>query len=98
MTGPEHYQEAERCLLEDGCEYGCPHSGCEHEMRLIARAQAHATLANAAAFALSRFGEMPAHDAEEWLRAAKTNAADGPGQVADVTFGALGSGPGLGQA
>jgi hypothetical protein len=48
MTGPEHYEEAERCLLEEGCEYGCPHSGCEHEMRLIARAQAHATLALAA--------------------------------------------------
>lgn len=51
MTGPEHYQEAERCLLGDSCEYGCPHSGCEHEMRLIARAQAHATLALTAATA-----------------------------------------------
>jgi hypothetical protein len=51
MTGPEHYEEAERCLLDASCEYGCPHSGCEHEMRLIARAQAHFTAVLAAAAA-----------------------------------------------
>jgi hypothetical protein len=45
MTGPEHWSEAELLLKEDSCEYGCPHSGCPHEMRLMARAQVHATLA-----------------------------------------------------
>jgi hypothetical protein len=49
MTGPEHFEEAERELMEDGgCEYGCPHAGCDHEMAHIARAQVHATLALAA--------------------------------------------------
>ena len=53
MTGPEHYREADLLLTGDGCEYGSPHSGCDHEMRVIARAQAHATLALAAATALN---------------------------------------------
>jgi hypothetical protein len=48
MTGPEHWSEAELLLNESSCEYGCPHSGCPHEMRLVARAQVHATLALAA--------------------------------------------------
>ena len=51
MTGPEHWSEADQILSGDPCEYGCPHSGCPHEMRLIARAQVHATLALAAATA-----------------------------------------------
>ncbi len=53
MTGPEHYREAELLLSDQGsCEYACPHSGCVHEMRLIAIAQVHATLALAAASAI----------------------------------------------
>jgi hypothetical protein len=52
MTGPEHLREADLILTEtDRCEHGCPHSGCVHEMALIARAQVHATLALAAATA-----------------------------------------------
>jgi hypothetical protein len=50
MTGPEHFREAE-LLLGSGCEYMCPHSGCEHEAAQLARAQVHATLALAAATA-----------------------------------------------
>jgi hypothetical protein len=49
VTGPEHWSEADQILTGESCEYGCPHSGCPHEMRLIARAQVHATLALAAA-------------------------------------------------
>jgi hypothetical protein len=48
MTGPEHWREADLILTSDPCEYGCPHGGCAHEMRMIARAQVHATLALAA--------------------------------------------------
>lgn len=47
MTGPGHYAEAQKLLNMDACE--CPHTGCVHEMRLIARAQVHATLAHTAA-------------------------------------------------
>jgi len=72
VTGPEHYEEAERCLLGDSCEYGCPHSGCEHEMRMIARAQAHATLALAAATALHDASDVATRDWSAWYRAAGT--------------------------
>lgn len=54
MTGPEHYREAERELMPDGgCEYGCPHAGCAHEIAHLLRAVAHATLAHAAAIGLT---------------------------------------------
>jgi hypothetical protein len=49
VNGPQHWKEADLILTEDPCEYGCPHAGCAHEMRQIARAQVHATLALAAA-------------------------------------------------
>lgn len=49
MTGPEHYREAER-LLEPG-EYD-ETADAHLVMRDLARAQAHATLALAAATAL----------------------------------------------
>ncbi len=62
MTGPEHWSEADQILSDDPCEYGCPHSGCQHEMRQLARAQVHATLALAAATALP--GEHPG----DWQR------------------------------
>ena len=62
MTGPEHWSEADLILTRERCAYGWPHSGCEHEMSLIARAQVHATLALAAATAL--FGEHPG----DWRR------------------------------
>ena len=44
MTGPEHWSEADQILSGESCEYGCP-----HKMRLVARAQVHATLALAVA-------------------------------------------------
>lgn len=48
MTPAEHWEEADVILSGDPCEYGCPHSGCQHELRMIARAQVHAVLALAA--------------------------------------------------
>lgn len=49
MTGPEHWKEADQIVTSDRCDYGCPHTGCYHEMAYLARAQVHATLALAAA-------------------------------------------------
>jgi hypothetical protein len=70
VTGPEHYKEAELCLLGESCEYGCPHSGCEHEMRMIARAQAHFTAALAAATALDPASrEFKNPDLDAWRKA-----------------------------
>ena len=50
MTGPEHWREADLILTGDAdpCSYGCPHSGCPHEMAMIGRAIAHGLLALAA--------------------------------------------------
>jgi hypothetical protein len=71
MTGPDHWREAE-LLLEDSCDYGCPHTGCDHEMARLARAQVHATLTLAAATALAQVGMMPVFDADAWQDTAGT--------------------------
>jgi hypothetical protein len=60
-------ERSDLILTGERCEYGCPHSGCEHEMSLIARAQVHATLALAAAtVAGSRMNPLAR---DEWERA-----------------------------
>ncbi len=64
MNGPQHWEEADHILSGDSCEYGCPHSGCAHEMRLIARAQVHATLALAEAVVAG--ATMRPEDRDEW--------------------------------
>ena len=69
MTGPEHYIEAERLLEEanDVADYGV-NAVVAH----IGLAQAHATLAHAAATALGSdlASGMPEQDREAWRRAA----------------------------
>lgn len=68
MTGPEHYREAER-LLRD--QY--------RTERSVTEAQAHATLALAAATALNDHGTeidgggMPLDDLNEWRKTVGTN-------------------------
>ncbi|WUI00239.1 hypothetical protein OHR68_43355 [Spirillospora sp. NBC_00431] len=71
MTGPEHYREAER--LADQAHHFTYGDGADPVTgaALAAEAQAHATLALAAAFALSRF-DMPTRDYEAWEHAAMT--------------------------
>jgi hypothetical protein len=70
MTGAEHYREAEMELAPDGgCEYGCPHAGCAHEMAHLARAQVHATLALAAATADAAYGLMAVPVDDAWAQA-----------------------------
>lgn len=72
MTGPEHYREAER-LLAESQTITRPHEEghCEAD-RSIAEAQVHATLALAAATALSatKTGAMPGLDFEDWRNTA----------------------------
>jgi hypothetical protein len=79
MTGPEHWSEAQ-LLLENGCDYGCPHAGCDHERSYLARAQVHATLALAAATALP--GEHPG-DWQREIWAFGPGAKPGPEDCAD---------------
>ena len=70
MTGPEHYHEAEViATLGERCDYGCPHSGCQHEMAQLARAQVHATLAHAAAVIDTGNGTIKPSDLHEWRKA-----------------------------
>jgi hypothetical protein len=77
MTGPEHYREADLILTSDPCSYGCPHSGCEHEAAMIARAQVHATLSLAAITAAAeavKTGLMPISAYEPWLEIARATS------------------------
>ena len=69
MTGPEHWREADLILTGDSdpCSYGCPHSGCPHEMAMIARAQVHALLALTEAVVAG--ATMRPEDRDEWDRA-----------------------------
>jgi hypothetical protein len=67
VNGPAHWREADLILTGDPCEYGCPHSGCSHELRMIARAQVHATLALTAA-TIGR-GSLTLADRHEWQMA-----------------------------
>jgi len=80
MTGPQHWQEADLILTSDPCSYGCPHSGCPHEIAMLARAQVHATLALAAAV-VDGPAVMRPEDRDEWDRATgRTDAAIKAGQ------------------
>jgi hypothetical protein len=63
MTGPEHYKEAQNIVMDERCDYGCPHSGCQHEMAYLERALVHATLALAAATAEA---SVPSLHFEPW--------------------------------
>lgn len=81
MNGPEHWHEADLCLTGDPCEYGCPHSGCQHEMRMIARAQAHGLLALTAAV-VAQSG-LALADRHEWQKAISPQYA--AGCAAEVT-------------
>ncbi len=64
MTGPQHWEEADLIVTGEACDYGCPHTGCEHEVARLARAQAHATLALAAAVVAG--ANMTYADRDEW--------------------------------
>lgn len=68
MTGPSNYREA-NALLENGCDYGCPHAGCQHEMAYIARAIVHAIQANTAATIDTYSAAMKPADLHEWRKA-----------------------------
>ena len=68
MTGPEHYREAERLL---GALAGQDRGTFPQEDRVVAEAQVHATLALAAATALSGSGLESA----AWRDAAATTTA-----------------------
>jgi hypothetical protein len=77
MTGPQHYQEAERLLALAGSE-GAGSAGPfisydEQAALTLADAQVHATLAQAAATAL---GERDG-DVQAWVKAAGTKRGGG---------------------
>jgi hypothetical protein len=70
-TGPEHYREAER-LLDIAATYGAEHAGEPAAAEALAAAQAHATLALAAATTCAslfeRSGARRRDDALEWAK------------------------------
>lgn len=65
MNGPDHFRQGE-AELAVGCEVGCPHSGCAHEMAHVARAQAHFTAALVGATVHAAYGSMPAAGVSAW--------------------------------
>lgn len=75
MNGPANWREADLILTGDPCSYGCPHSGCAHEMAMIGRAIAHAIQANTAA-TLGRGSLTPA-GRHEWMTAIDPQDDDG---------------------
>jgi hypothetical protein len=78
VTGPDHWTEADLILTGDPCSYGCPHSGCEHEASMIARAQVHATLSLAAITASAEGVKCGLMIGEygPWLEIAKAQTPD----------------------
>lgn len=85
MNGPQHWTEADLILTGDAdpCSYGCPHSGCEHEMAMLARAQVHAWLAAGAAVIAGTAHKIQPADRHEWLKAIDPEYA--AEQAAEVT-------------
>lgn len=85
MTGPEHYREAERLLNGLKTKHGLISVDDGNE-QVIAVAQAHATLALAAATAMGApvDGEadsgLPPADATAWNNAAGANPSNGGDQ------------------
>ena len=70
MNGPANYREADLILTgDDPCSYGCPHSGCPHEMAALTRAIAHAIQANTAATVATYGAAMKPADRHEWMKA-----------------------------
>jgi len=75
VNGPGNYAEAQNIVLDERCDYGCPHSGCPHEMAYLARALVHAVQANTAAIiAGARLDDADRH---EWLTATEPDYAAG---------------------
>ena len=77
VTGPEHFREAERLLVQANRRLGPndrEYAHCRDDRaELRAEAQVHATLALAAATALGREGEgrtQPSKDRAAWFAAA----------------------------
>ena len=69
MTGSNNYREATVIVEDARCDYGCPHSGCQHEMAYLARAQVHATLALTAVTLAACIRSLTPADRHEWLKA-----------------------------
>jgi hypothetical protein len=81
MNGPDNYREADHIIIDERCDYGCPHPGCPHEMAYLARALVHSVQALTAA-TLVRSGLTPA-DRHEWMKAIDPDYA--AEQAAEVT-------------
>jgi len=83
MTGPNNYREAVLITEDSRCDYGCPHTGCPHEMAYLARAQVHAALALTAAVITASAHRLQPADRHEWMTAIDPDYA--AEQAAEVT-------------
>jgi hypothetical protein len=94
-SGPEHYKAAEHLLSQASFvaspDDPQPITPTGHEMRhdvhhgLVARAQVHATLAQAAAIALScPVDDQPPEDAKQWHKVAGSKPSTPPEDVVEA--------------
>jgi len=83
VNGPESHREAGLILESDRCGYGCPHTGCQHEMAAIGRALVHAVQALTAAVITTGAHNLDAATRHEWLTA--TDPEYAAEQAAEVT-------------
>lgn len=85
MNGPESHIEAGLILESSRCSYGCPHTGCQHEMAAIGRAIAHAIQALTAAVIATGAHRLAPADRHEWLTATDPEHFEPAAQDAEVT-------------
>jgi hypothetical protein len=67
VNGPANYREATAITEDARCDYGCPHTGCTHEMAYLLRALVHSVQALTVAV-LGR-GSLTLADRHEWQTA-----------------------------
>jgi hypothetical protein len=86
VNGPQNFREADLILSgnADPCSYGCPHSGCPHEMAMIGRAIGHGLLSAAAAVIAAANHRLDPAGRHEWLMATDPDYA--AEQAAEATL------------
>ena len=83
MDGPSNYRETDLILDGERCSYGCPHTGCEHEMATLLAAVAHSVQALTAAVITGTAHKLQPADRREWQKAIDPDYA--AEQAAEVT-------------
>jgi hypothetical protein len=85
VNGPASHIEAGLILESDRCSYGCPHTGCEHEMAMLTAAVVYQLRALTAAVIATGAHKLAPADRHEWLTATDPEHFEPAEQDAEVT-------------